>query len=287
MSDIEHYTLLDGSYLMRSTHFIASKGGENFQKLIQAQIQRFIAIQNSNENCIALFDGPTSSDTNKSILSCYKATREDKPKTELELRVFETTRQLVKNMGFGYALHKKLEADQLIGSFSLELFEEGHNVTIYACDKDFNQLVKTREKGTRFIRIYDPLNKVFRKPKDIKARYDVNPKQFATYLALVGDTIDNVPGLAGCGDKTAARLINEYGNYFDMRRALREKPKDKLVKIEKALLENVKELNLCYKVVKLGKYEVEIPKIKKPNTKKLKDICDQEGLRYKSLFGNL
>lgn len=281
MAQSKHYSIIDGSYLMHSTYYVTAN--KSFDKMVQAQIFRFYNYINNAENPIAVFDSPKSRATNSKILENYKGNR--KETNEIQKQVFSFTQKMVKHMGTGFCLGDKIEADQVIGSFALDLFNSGHNVTLVTIDKDFNQLLKEKEN---FIRIYDPSKNDYRKVKDIIERYGIPPSKFATFLALTGDRIDNVPGLAGCGEKSAAKFIQEFGSFKKIKVGVKEKSKTQnLTKLEAALLNDIPNLNKCYKVVKLKSLDLELPKIKGPDKKALIQVCKEYDLSFNKIFGNL
>ena len=102
------------------------------------------------------------------------------------------------------------EADDLIGTLSLQAQEQGVDTVIVSGDLDMLQLVSDRTQlmftrmGAGGTIMYDPAR--------IHERYGLTPSQMIDFKALKGDTTDNIPGLAGVGDKTAAKLLEDYGS---------------------------------------------------------------------------
>ena len=94
-----------------------------------------------------------------------------------------------------------------------KILEEVAKVTIVSSDKDLMQLYKKN------VRIYDPMKNKFINEEDISNKFGVRPEKVVDVQALAGDSTDNVPGVPGIGVKTAAELINEYGNldYFKIK----------------------------------------------------------------------
>ena len=90
------------------------------------------------------------------------------------------------------------------------------SVFIVSSDKDLMQLYKKN------IRIYDPMKNKFISNEDINNKFGVNPEKVIDVQALAGDSSDNVPGVPGIGVKTAAELINEYGNLENLLKNLSE-----------------------------------------------------------------
>ncbi|MCS6990533.1 MAG: DNA polymerase I [Chitinophagales bacterium] len=102
------------------------------------------------------------------------------------------------------------EADDLIGTLARQAAQQGYEVFMVTPDKDYGQLVTER------IRIYKPAYRgegfELLGPEEIKARWEISePKQVIDILALMGDASDNIPGVPGIGEKTAKKLIQQYG----------------------------------------------------------------------------
>lgn len=111
-------------------------------------------------------------------------------------------RKLLTLLGYHVAYRDGVEADDWCGTYTKA--HDGH-VVIVSGDKDFCQRVSSK------VRIWDGKSNEFMDSKYVRARYGIEPKQFAAYLALVGDSVDNIPGIGGIGPVTAATLIREHG----------------------------------------------------------------------------
>jgi DNA polymerase-1 len=121
----------------------------------------------------------------------------------------------------------RYEADDLIAALAGEL---EHSVTIVASDKDLMALVD----DAAGIRFYDPVKSLWMDDAAVREKFSVSPKQLYDYAGLVGDSSDGIPGVPGCGAKTAAKLLREFDNldevYREERRlALHEFASEKLV----------------------------------------------------------
>ncbi|MGM0516258.1 MAG: DNA polymerase I [Pseudomonadota bacterium] len=134
----------------------------------------------------------------------YKAHRPPLPE---DLRVqIEPVHALVRALGFPLLCVEGVEADDVIGTLMHEARKKGEEVIVATADKDFAQLVAP---GVTLV------NTMSNKTTDVDAvveRYGIRPEQFIDYLALVGDSVDNIPGVPGCGPKTAAKWLNKYGS---------------------------------------------------------------------------
>ncbi|RED46120.1 DNA polymerase I [Aestuariispira insulae] len=98
------------------------------------------------------------------------------------------------------------EADDLIATYARQAREAGAEVTIVSSDKDLMQLVGDG------INMWDPMKNKTIGPDEVREKFGVGPERVVDVQALAGDTADNVPGVEGIGIKTAAQLINEYGD---------------------------------------------------------------------------
>jgi len=141
----------------------------------------------------------------------YKAQRSEMPE-DLARQIPEIKR-LTALMGIPVVETKGVEADDLIAGTAAAEAEAGRRVAIVSADKDLAQCVSERVEqwlppptaNPRLgWRVYDPAA--------VKERFGVHPHQIAEYLALVGDSSDNIPGLQGVGPKTAARWLQQYGS---------------------------------------------------------------------------
>ena len=154
---------------------------------------------------VALDKGPTF---RHEVYEDYKANRAETP-PDLEHQV-QRVIQFVHTLGVPAISRERYEADDIIGSLSHTLVRQGYDVIIVTGDSDLLQLV---EDGTiavlpgarRFgeFREYDPAAVI--------ERFGFEPELIPDYKALVGDTSDNIPGVPGIGDKTAKKLIAEFG----------------------------------------------------------------------------
>jgi len=98
------------------------------------------------------------------------------------------------------------EADDVIGTLARRGAEQGMDVVIVSGDKDFAQLVSDR------IRMFDPMRDVTYDAELVRKKWGVRPDQIVDLFALMGDAIDNIPGVSGIGQKGAATLLEKYGS---------------------------------------------------------------------------
>ncbi|MEX5213847.1 MAG: DNA polymerase I [Nitrospiraceae bacterium] len=122
------------------------------------------------------------------------------------------------------------EADDLIGALARKAEQGGYDVAIVTSDKDMFQLL------TPTVRIYDPVKERWFTEADCRERFGVEPGRVVEVMGLVGDATDNIPGVKGIGEKTAAKLIAEFGTIEAMLSRLEEvkPPKIKTLLTEQA-----------------------------------------------------
>ncbi|HEY1765374.1 MAG TPA: 5'-3' exonuclease H3TH domain-containing protein [Opitutaceae bacterium] len=141
----------------------------------------------------------------------YKAHREEMP--DALSRQIPVIKELTQVMGLGAIEQDGIESDDLLASEAVALSARGSDVLIVSSDKDFAQIVNER------IRIMLPpptanpkLGWRLLDAAGVQEKFGVPPRQIADYLALVGDTSDNIPGLPGVGPKTASKWLADHGN---------------------------------------------------------------------------
>ncbi|TNJ33064.1 DNA polymerase I [Arenimonas terrae] len=144
--------------------------------------------------------GPTFRDA---LYPEYKANRPPMP-DELRAQV-EPMMQIVEALGFPILRVSGVEADDVIGTLALQAHAAGIPVTISTGDKDFAQLVRPG------ITLTNTMTGSVLDDAGVFEKFGVRPDQVVDLLALMGDTVDNVPGVDKCGPKTAAKWLAEYG----------------------------------------------------------------------------
>ncbi|MCT8001047.1 DNA polymerase I [Sphingomonas sanguinis] len=136
-----------------------------------------------------------------------------------------------------------LEADDLIACYARAAMAEGWQVTIVSGDKDLMQLV---EDGS--LDMLDTMNNRRLGESYVQEKFGVGPKQLGDVLALMGDSVDNVPGVPGVGPKTASKLIVEHG---DLESVLAAAPEMKKGKLRDNLIEHAENARLSKRLVTL------------------------------------
>jgi DNA polymerase-1 len=136
------------------------------------------------------------------------------------------------------------EADDLIASYTKAALAQGWSVTIVSSDKDLMQLMTDPS-----VDMLDTMNNRRLGPKDTEEKFGVGPEKLGEVLALMGDSVDNVPGVKGIGPKTAAKLILEFG---DVEGVLAAAPDMKPSKMRDNLIEHAEMARLSRKLVELS-----------------------------------
>jgi len=148
------------------------------------------------------FDESLEQSFRNEIYPAYKANREPAP-PELK-RQFGLCRELCARLGLPQFGSSRYEADDIIGTLATRARSAGMPVTIVSRDKDLTQLVSIDDT------YWDAVADVRYGYGDIEERFGVIPERMADFLALMGDAVDNVPGVPGVGRKTAATLLKHF-----------------------------------------------------------------------------
>ena len=158
--------------------------------------------QEDPSHCVLVFDSPGSTFRHE-IYTEYKANRDAAPE---DLKVqFDPIYKLVKLLNFPVIWGEGVEADDVIGSL-VQRFAPDIPVTIVSGDKDLTQLV------TESVHMLDTMKNERYTPEAVKEKFGVGPEMIHEYLAIVGDSSDNIPGAKGIGPKTAVKLFNQFGS---------------------------------------------------------------------------
>jgi DNA polymerase-1 len=133
----------------------------------------------------------------------YKSHRPPMP-DDLRAQI-EPLHEAVQAEGWPLLSIEGVEADDVIGTLTRQALERGWEVVISTGDKDLTQLVRP---GVRWV---NTMSEEVLDEAGVEAKFGVRPERIVDYLALVGDTVDNVPGVEKCGPKTAVKWLTEYG----------------------------------------------------------------------------
>ncbi|MHB8425696.1 MAG: 5'-3' exonuclease H3TH domain-containing protein, partial [Gammaproteobacteria bacterium] len=146
----------------------------------------------------------------------YKANRPSMP-DDMSVQI-EPLHALVQALGFPVLQIAGVEADDVIGTLAKQAADAGQPVLISTGDKDMGQLVNER------VTLVNTMTGTLLDREGVKQKFDVWPEQIIDYLALVGDSSDNIPGVPGIGPKTAAPLLAHFGTLAAIYERLDEIP---------------------------------------------------------------
>jgi len=252
IKNTDHFYLIDGSGYIFRAYYALPPLSRKSDGMPTGAVSGFCSMlfklledSKSNENkhkpthFAVIFDSARKNFRNE-IYSDYKANRSDAPDDLIPQ--FEFIRQSVKAFNLPSIELINYEADDLIATYVEEILKEGAKATIVSSDKDLMQLYKKN------IRIYDPMKNKFISNEDVNNKFGVNPDKVIDVQALAGDSSDNVPGVPGIGVKTAAELINQYGNLENL---LKNADKIKQNKRRETLIQNKDKAIISKKLVTL------------------------------------
>ena len=208
MQDSNTLVLVDGSsFLYRAYHvskqnFTNTKGIPTGVSLILTRMLENLIKKFSGSKFVVVFDAKGKS-FRANMYEQYKANRPPMPE-DLQVQV-EYVHKIVKAMGFPLVQVVGVEADDVLGTYAKQASLKQLKTVICTGDKDLAQLVNDN------VILYDSMKDVFIDEKAVVEKFGVSPNHIIDFLALKGDSSDNIPGMPGCGDKTAVALINALG----------------------------------------------------------------------------
>ena len=170
--------------------------------------------QTEAEHVAIAFDESLSTSYRNEIYPQYKANREPAP-IELK-RQFEWARSVAEAMGLSCFADPRYEADDLIGTLAVYWRDRGHPICVVTSDKDLAQVIGKQDHWWDYAR-NRKLN-----ARQLTEKFGVMPDQMADYLALAGDSVDNIPGVPGVGPKSATALLNHFGDLDSLYERLEE-----------------------------------------------------------------
>ncbi len=176
----------------------------------------------------------------------YKANRPPAP--EDLVPQFPLIRDATRAFSLACIEEEALEADDVIASYARAASLRGWDVTIVSSDKDLMQLVGTCSAGGGRVDMLDTMKNLRIDVPEVIEKFGVEPERVGDVLALMGDSVDNVPGIRGIGPKTATKLIQEHG---DLESALAAAPSMKAGKLRESLIEQADMARLSRQLVQL------------------------------------
>jgi DNA polymerase-1 len=201
-----HYGLMNASRgERREVRLSTSEGMPTGALYVFARMLMRLEEDNHPERMAVVFDDKSGKRTFRAeMYEPYKATRKAPPE-ELQVQM-EYFAKIVEGLGWPVLTVPGVEADDVIATLAEAAKKKGWEVVIYSADKDIMQLIGD---GVTMI---DALHQKTYTRDEVIKKMGVPPEQIPDFLALVGDTSDNIPGIYGVGDKTAAGLLEKYGS---------------------------------------------------------------------------
>ena len=158
---------------------------------------------------VVAWDSKTSTSKRKALYQDYKAGRV-KPGEDFYAQI-PLLKELIRDLGWSFVELDDYEADDIIGTLSLQADNAGDYETyIISSDLDMLQIVDSNTHMWRILKGFSNIEQI--DIKEIEEKYGIKKSQFLDLKSLKGDASDNIPGVPGIGEKTAAKLLNEYGD---------------------------------------------------------------------------
>lgn len=292
-SDRKLLLIIDGNNYLNRAYFatpkMKSKSGvptnavKGFLNILMADVMKL-----RPSHIVVTFDKGGKPNWRLKIYPKYKQNRRDifdkkdkksKEKVEsiLECRAQHAPlKKLLKAMGIRTVARAGVDADDMMGTLARQYADMGFEVIICSNDKDMAQMVDGD------IRIMNA-KRVLLGQVEVIREYGVRPSQIVDYLTMMGDSVDNIEGLAGCGAKTAAKLLDKYKSLSNV-----IKNRDELTPALRAEVKKKRKvMKSTRQIVMLNleeKHKVETSQLVWPNEaydeKKVKAVCNELGLKH-------
>ena len=248
MSDQKHLYLIDGSaYIFRAYHRLPPLTNIHGEPV--GAVYGYTTMLWKLADDLHQADGPThmavvldksSQSFRNQIYDKYKANRPEPPE---DLRPqFPMIRDATRAFSLPMVEEDNVEADDMIASYAKAACAAGWHVTIVSSDKDLMQLVEP------CVDMFDTMKNLRIRHEEVVEKFGVGPDKVGDVLSLMGDSVDNVPGVPGVGPKTATKLIQEFG---DLESVLAAAPDMKPSKMRDNLIEHADKARLSKVLVTL------------------------------------
>ena len=244
------FVLVDGSsYLFRAFHALpplTNSHGEATGAIVGViNMLRKLVDEYQPTHIAVVFDAPGKTFRDE-MFAEYKAHRPPMP-DDLRQQI-KPLHEIVKAMGLPLLMVEGVEADDVIGTLARQASEQGIDTLISTGDKDMAQLVN------QHVTLINTMTDTLMDPQGVVDKFGVKPEQIIDYLALVGDSADNIPGIPKCGPKTAVKWLTEYPTIDE----LVENAEQIKGKIGENLRNNLEQLALSRELTKI-KLDCELP----------------------------
>ena len=245
-----HLHLIDGSaYIFRAYHALPPLTRKSdgmpvgavagFCNILWNELSRASTNGKAATHLAVVFDHSAETFRN-TIYPAYKANRPDLPE---DLRPqFPLTREATRAFNVACLETEGYEADDIIATLARQAVQAGGSCTIISSDKDLMQLIRPG------VDMFDPMKTRVIGPDEVMEKFGVGPDRVIDVQSLAGDSVDNVPGAPGIGLKTAALLINEYG---DLDTLLARAGEIRQPKRREALVDNAEQIRISRALVTL------------------------------------
>ena len=245
-----HLHLIDGSaYIFRAYHALPPLTRKSdglpvgavagFCNILWNELSRATTNGKAATHLAVVFDHSATTFRN-AIYDQYKANRPELPE---DLRPqFPLTREATRAFNVACLETEGYEADDIMATLACRAVEAGGTCTIISSDKDLMQLIRPG------VDMFDPMKSRAIGPDEVMEKFGVPPERVIDVQSLAGDSVDNVPGAPGIGLKTAALLINEYG---DLDTLLARAHEIKQPKRREALVDNAEKIRISRQLVTL------------------------------------
>lgn len=200
--------LVDGSsYLYRAFHAMAKADLRNSKGMPTGAVRGVVSMLRSlvkeyPESVVAVVFDAKGKTFRDEIYAEYKANRPPMP-DDLRSQI-EPLHKIIQAMGFPMLIVDGVEADDVIGTLARQASDKGMDVVISTGDKDMAQLVN------KHVMLVNTMTGSKMDVAGVVEKFGVKPEQIIDYLALMGDKVDNIPGVEKCGPKTAVKWLSEY-----------------------------------------------------------------------------
>jgi DNA polymerase-1 len=222
--------LVDGSALLYRSHFAFARNPlKNSKGEITSAVYGYLNTllplleEGRRQHVAVVFDTSAPTFRHREY-AAYKAHRPPMP--EELARQIPKIRQVLRLLGVPIVQQDGVEADDILGTLAVEAARAGAHVKILTGDKDFYQIVSDRILLLSPRARGESVETIDRAA--VRARFGVDPERMVDLLALMGDAVDNVPGVPGVGEKTAAQLIATHGSLDQLYRSLDAVPRESL-----------------------------------------------------------
>ena len=236
--------LVDGSsFLFRAYHAIrepltTSTGQTTHAVFGTINMLRSLARQYQPVRLAVVMDAKGKTFRNE-MYPAYKANRPPMPD---DLRVqLDYVKQIIPALGITLVSVPGVEADDVIGTLATEASKRDFHTVIVSSDKDLAQLVSAQ------VEMVDTMKNTRLDPDGVAKKFGVPPAQIVDYLALMGDSSDNIPGIPGVGPKTAVKWLTEFGSL----EGVKAQADEIAGKVGESLRENLAQLELSRQLATL------------------------------------